>query len=278
MDEMNLREVALEVSRILEDVGKHAYQDQLSSRDLSQLSVGYPTDNCTDFSDKLIRFIENRLTYIKPFQGFWRSRPAQCNPGERYWCVGNVDGVINFNRDMAEWTLTVSLFEFNDHGSARPVLGVVHAPALGLTYLAAKGQGAIRIRRTSSGEKREKITPSTVCSLRGSVVCYGMSFIPDESQRALHVVHALAGGPADIKRIGPVSLDLCKVADGTYDAYFEPHLHQWDIPGVSAGAVVVREAQGQVCQWDGSPIHWRSENDIIASNGLVINELRQYLQ
>lgn len=277
MESMNLREIALEVARVLEDVGKHAYQDQLNPRDMTRLSLGEPAESSARLGDKLIRFIENRLTYINPFQGFWRNRPEHVRPSERFWCVGNVDGAINFNRDMAEWTLTVSLFEFNDEGSARPILGVVHAPALNLTYLAAKGQGAIRIRRTPNGEKREKIVPSTCSTLKGSVVCYGMSFIPDESQRALQVVYSLAGGPADIKRIGPASLDLCKVADGTYDAYFEPHLHQWDIPGVSAGAVVVREAQGQVRQWDGKSIHWRSENDVVASNGLIIAELQQYL-
>ena len=60
--------------------------------------------------------------------------------GERYWCVGGIDGAINFVRSMPEWTITVSLFEFNDQCSAQPILSVVHAPALGLTY------GGARIR------------------------------------------------------------------------------------------------------------------------------------
>ena len=62
---------------------------------------------------------------------------------------------------MPEWTITVSLFEFNDQCSAQPILSVVHAPALGLTYLAVRGSGAIRIRKTPLGDKREKIMPST---------------------------------------------------------------------------------------------------------------------
>ena len=77
--------------------------------------------------------------------------------------------------------------------------------------------------------------------------------------------------------MGPASLDLCKVADGTYDAYFEPSLHSWDIPAVSAAAVVVGEAQGRLRQWDGSPMSWYRTNDVVASNGLIINELREYL-
>ena len=64
--------------------------------------------------------------------------------------------------------------------------------------------------------------------------------------------------------MGPVSLDLCKVADGTYDAYFEPMLHVWDIAGIAAGTVVVWEAQGTLSRWDGERIHWRHDNDVVA--------------
>ena len=136
---------------------------------------------------------------------------------------------------MAEWTVTISLFEFDEHCHARPIMGVVHAPAMGITYMAAKGQGAIRIRRNPvGGDKREKVMPSITATLDGSVVSYGMSYVPEESKRALSAVASIAGKPADIKRVGPASMDLCKVADGTYDAYFEPHLHKWDVPAVSA--------------------------------------------
>ena len=91
------------------------------------------------------------------------------------------------------------------------------------------------------------------------------------------MVAKIAGRPADIKRVGPASLDLCKVADGTYDAYFEPHLHEWDVPAVSAGAMVIWEAQGHLTQWNGESVHWRQENDVMATNGLITNDLSQYL-
>jgi fructose-1,6-bisphosphatase/inositol monophosphatase family enzyme len=67
-------------------------------------------------------------------------------------------------------------------------------------------------------------------------------------------------------------------ADGTYDAYFEPMLHVWDIAGIAAGTVVVWEAQGTLSRWDGERIHWRHDNDVVASNGLIIRELQHYLQ
>lgn len=275
---MELRELTMEVARIAQDAGRHALTDQTNPRDLKGLQLSSSRQSTLDVDDRLSRFISNRISYVESFNGQWRDRPEQCKPGERYWCVGNIDGVINYTCNMPEWAITISLFEFNEEGSAQPILGVVHAPGLGLTYLAAKGQGAIRIRKTPIGDKREKIMPSTTEHLDGSVVSYGMSYVPEESKRALAVVSAIAGRPADIKRVGPASLDLCKVADGTYDAYFEPNLHKWDVPAMSAGAVVIWEAQAKLRTWNGGLVHWRRENDVVASNGLIVGELRPYLE
>ena len=133
----------------------------------------------------------------------------------------------------------MTLFEFNDQCSAQPILSIVHAPALGLTYLAVRGSGAIRIRKTPLGDKTRENHSFHHVVPRWFGGEFGMSPVSSESQRALDVVAKIAGRPADIKRVGPASLDLCKVADGTYDAYFEPHLHEWDVPAVSAGAVVI---------------------------------------
>lgn len=275
---MELRDLALEAARIAQDAGTYALNDQITPKDLAALSV--PAGDYSrglQVDKRLTQFMYNRLTYINAFQGKWSQRPTQMNPGDRYWCIGGIDGVINYSRNMAEWAVTISLFEVNEHGSAQPIIGIVHVPALNLTYLAARRAGAIRIRQTPLGEKREKIMPSTTNSLEGSVLAFGMSYRPEESKQALEVVAKLAGKPSDIKRIGPASLDLCKVADGTYDAYFEPHLHTWDVAATSAGAVVIWEAQGELSAWNGDLIHWRSDNDVVASNGLLTDELRPYL-
>ena len=174
-----LRELAVQVSRIAEDAGKHALKDQLMPKDLVTLNtVQRDYSRGLKVDDRLSQFIYNRLTYIDPFKGRWEDRTDEWAPGDRYWCVGGVDGVINYSRSMAEWSVTISLFEFNEFGSAQPILGVIHAPALNLTYLAARQQGAIRMRKTPVGEKREKIMPSTVSHLDGSIVSFGMSYLP----------------------------------------------------------------------------------------------------
>ncbi|WP_033515880.1 inositol monophosphatase family protein, partial [Bifidobacterium cuniculi] len=191
---MELRELAMQAASIAQDAGKHALNDQITPKDLGALDIGSRDySRGLDVDHRLAQFIYNRLTYVDGFQGRWEDRPEHGAPGSRYWCIGGIDGVINYSRNMAEWAVTISLFEFNEHGSAQPIIGIVHVPALALTYLAARGQGAIRIRRTPLGEKREKIMPSTTTKLDGSVVAFGMSFKPEDAQQALDVVYRLAG-------------------------------------------------------------------------------------
>ncbi|MBT1180121.1 inositol monophosphatase family protein [Bifidobacterium vespertilionis] len=277
---MECRELALRAADVAMEAGKHALQEQMNPHDLKMMSR--PTSKreqfTSDVDDLLIRFVRNRLIHVDPYDGFWEEESGNLKPGGRYWCVGHIDGVINYMRNMSEWTVTISLFEVDENGEGKPILGVVHAPALGVTYVAARGNGAIRIRKTPIGDKREKAVPSITPTLDGAVVSFGMSYFAKEAERALRTVTALsAGKPADIKRVGPASLDLCKVADGTYDAYFEPMLHSWDIPAVAAGAVVVWEAQGQLSQWNGEDIHWNRGNDVLATNGLITKDIQQYL-
>ncbi|WP_018143079.1 inositol monophosphatase family protein [Alloscardovia criceti] len=279
---MDLQQLAMQVARVAQDAGQHAAQDQLTphavaidSEETERLDKEKYT---SDVDDNVVRYLREKITEINPLDGFWEEVGSQRTPGAYYWCIGRIDGSLNYMRNMPEWTITVSIFSIDEQGQATPVMGVVHAPALNVTYVAARGYGAIRIRRSAIGDKREAIMPTTKSTLKNSVVSFGMSYFASESKRALYTVSALAGLPSDIKRVGPTSLDLCKVADGTYDAYFEPSLHSWDIPAVSAATVVVWEAQGRLRQWDGSEISWYHTNDVVASNGVIMDELGQYLQ
>ncbi|BAR07082.1 putative inositol monophosphatase [Scardovia inopinata JCM 12537] len=280
----NLRHIAQQLYDAIVEAGRNALQVQISPRIFNAreaLSVDtsqtYRELVTASVDEDVLRFMRHKVDSIAPLDGYWEEVGTSRRPGGHYWCIGKVDGAINFVRNMSEWTLTLSLFEINETGAAYPILGIVHAPALGMTYLAVRSEGAIRIRHTSSGDKRQRIIPTTTRTLAGSVVSFGMSYFAQEPRRAIDAVARMAGLPADIKRIGPASLDLCKVADGTYDAYFEPTLHHWDIPAVSAGSIIVWESGARLRRWDDSEINWYENNDIVASNGLITDELQKYL-
>ncbi|MDD6461661.1 MAG: inositol monophosphatase family protein [Bifidobacteriaceae bacterium] len=274
-----LRSLTFEISTVANHVGDRALRSQLRphGNQVKQEEPGAALT--TDVSDDIMHMLRAEVSAIDPLNGFWEDGGADLTPGNRYWSLCPLDGTINYLRNLSEWTITIAILEVNESRQVYPVLGVVYAPALGLMYLAARGEGAIRVRHSPQGdEKREAVIPSATKTLDGSVICFGMSYFPEESKLALRTAASIAGLPADIKRIGPASLDLCKVADGTYDAYFEPALHSWDVPAVAAATVVVWEAQGTLERWDGAQIAWNSDNDVLATNGVLRDEICGYLR
>ncbi|MDD6373634.1 MAG: inositol monophosphatase family protein [Bifidobacteriaceae bacterium] len=274
-----LRNLTIEISKIATQAGAMAVRTQMRPHSTQLKHENEGAAYLTDASNSVLQYLRSAVAEIDPLNGFWEDGVSERIPGNRYWSLCPIDGTINYQRNLNEWTITIAILEINERGAAYPVLGVVYAPALGLMYLAARGEGAIRVRHTQQDEeKREAVIPSATEHLDGSVVCFGVSYFPQESKQALEIVASMAGHPADIKRIGPASLDLCKVADGTYDAYFEPRLHSWDVPAVAAATVVVWESKGTLERWDGSEIDWTSDNDLVATNGLIRDEIIGYLQ
>ena len=279
----DLRNLALKVAGLLEEAGQHALHDQLNPRNLAQPS----TENADrgpryklEVDNKIMRFMSARIADIAHFDGFWTTRPAESRPGQRYWYIGKIDGVINYVRRMSEWTVTAALFEFGPDNEPKPIIGIVHAPALGLTYLAARGAGAVRIHKTAVGEKRDKVVPSMTSSLDGSVLSYGMSSSPaNRSVRSMWWRRLPDARPTSRPR-GPQSRPR-PVQSGRrhrHDAYFEPHAARVDIAGIAGRHRSGLGAQGTLSRWDGERIHWRHDNDVVASNGLIIRELQHYLQ
>ena len=81
---MELRQIALEVARILRDAGKHALNDQMNPHDMRKLEVSEDCFHFTSDTDKrLQQFISNRLTYVNVFDGFWQLQIGRASCRER---------------------------------------------------------------------------------------------------------------------------------------------------------------------------------------------------
>ena len=82
---MDLQQLALEAARVAQDVGKHAFQAQANPSSMVEVHIpdvpGEPP--VLPVNERLVPFIENRLTYLARFHGFWHDRPEHCQPGER---------------------------------------------------------------------------------------------------------------------------------------------------------------------------------------------------
>jgi myo-inositol-1(or 4)-monophosphatase len=170
------------------------------------------------------------------------------------WFVDPLDGTANFVHGFPVVGVSVGLV-----ADGRPVVGVIHAPMLGLVYAARLGGGATcngEPIRVSAREPEESIcaTGFPFRAKRDRLPQYFPVF-----ERALRTFE-------DLRRAGAASLDLAWTAAGVLDGYFEQALGTWD---VAAGAILVREAGGVVTDWAGDDRAWLRSGDIVAGAGPV---------
>ncbi len=144
------------------------------------------------------------------------------------WIIDPLDGTTNYLYGHPQWSVSVGI-EIDGVGS----VGVVDAPMLRETYSAAIGQGAFC--------NDAPVRVSACDSLGQALVATGFGY--EASLRAWQgaIVHTLLPEVRDLRRGGSAALDLCFVASGRVDAYYERGCNAWDL---SAGSVIVREAGG----------------------------------
>jgi myo-inositol-1(or 4)-monophosphatase len=160
----------------------------------------------------------------------------------RYWLVDPLDGTTNFVHGFPIVGVSIALVE-----EGRPIVGVIHAPFLGETYLAAQGRGAT-LERADGSLEHLRVSRRTV---EQAVVGTGFPFRKKEQlARYLRVLHRALESFEDLRRPGAASLDLAWVAAGVFDGFFELGLGPWD---VAAGVIVIQEAGGIVTDWTGGP-------------------------
>ncbi len=177
--------------------------------------------------------------------------------GQGLWHVDPLDGTTNYAHGHPQFCTSLAL-----ELDGQLVLGVIHAPALGLTWVARLGGG---VSRNGSAVEVSRTT-SLSNSLCASGFPYDRRTNPDNNISEFAAVMRRCQG---IRRAGSAAIDLAFVSDGTHDGYWEKRLNSWD---VAAGVVMVREAGGRVGGLDGSSIP-PCPDILVASNGRIHDEL-----
>ena len=165
-------------------------------------------------------------------------------PSGYNWIVDPLDGTNNFLAGMDYFSVCLSLCE-GDH----PLLGVVHRPILNETYYATRGGGAF-LKRGETRAKRLEIAPLKR-PLKECIVSTGFSTEKgikrdwefDSFKKILKSTRA-------VRRMGSASLDMCLVAQGIFDGFWEIGLAPWD---VAASGVICEEAGLQISDFKGRP-------------------------
>jgi myo-inositol-1(or 4)-monophosphatase len=198
-------------------------------------------------SEAAIRSVLERATPDVPILGEEQGGSA----GERYWVVDPLDGTTNFLLGFPVVAISIALVE-----TGRPIVAVVRAPMLNLSFSATRGGGAFGgrdpLRVSARGPGRAVV--ATALPFRDRTL------LP----RYMPVLDAVFAGVEDIRRAGAAALDLAWVAAGVFDAYFELNLSAWD---VAAGALLVEESGGVVTDWEGGSAYLTG--DVLAGSPLT---------
>jgi myo-inositol-1(or 4)-monophosphatase len=168
----------------------------------------------------------------------------------RVWHVDPLDGTTNFTHGLPLFGVSVGLCEGN-----LPVLGVVTAPALGWTFVGALGLGA-----TFNDRKAET---SGIEHLDRVLLVTGFPYVPDTPNHNVPEFAAFMHASQGVRRLGSAALDLCFVACGWLDGYWERNIKSWDLV---AGAAIVLAAGGSVCDPGGGPF-LPATGSVVATNG-----------
>jgi myo-inositol-1(or 4)-monophosphatase len=215
-------------------------------------------DLVTEFDVKSEALIVSRLSQQTPELGLVAEEGGGQVRAVTWFC-DPLDGTMNFVHGHPFWAVSIGLLE-----QGTPLAGAVVAPALGLSWVAFAGGPALR--------NGEVCRVSETSDLEQALVATGFPAdrrtAPANNLDSFARVKKVAQG---VRRCGSAAIDLCLVADGTYDAYWERRLNAWD---VAAGAAAVLSAGGRLGALDGGPADLQ-HGQLIASNGRVHDVLRE---
>ncbi len=180
---------------------------------------------------------------------------------KRIWYIDPVDGTTNFAHSYPFFAVSIGL----EVDGVR-TLGVVYNPSADEMFWALKGEGA----RLND----QPIIVSSIETLETSLLATGFPPNTAEAEHAnMEQFKRLTGLSHGVRRDGSAALDLCFVACGRLDGFWERKLSPWDI---AAGSLIVEEAGGTVSDFHKGPLSLERGN-ILATNGLVHNEIIEAL-
>ncbi|WP_308205904.1 inositol monophosphatase family protein [Mycolicibacterium gadium] len=189
-----------------------------------------PTDPVTVVDTETEALLRDRLAVLRPGEPVMGEEQGGTNDGRLTWVLDPIDGTVNFVYGLEAYAVSVGV----QRGGAS-VAGAVVNVATGALYSAAVGHGA----GLQHGGTTTRLRASAANELSMSLVGTGFSYASEKRTRQAEVLTAVLPAVRDIRRFGSCALDLCMVAAGSLDAYYEDGVHVWDW---AAAALIAAEA------------------------------------
>jgi myo-inositol-1(or 4)-monophosphatase len=219
-----------------------------------------PVDLVTQFDRDSEDLLRERLGQLGlPIVG--EEGGGTCSSGGAAVYVDPLDGTTNFVHGHPFWCVSIGVVV-----GCQPVLGVVVAPSLGLEWAGFVADDGTRQAFRSPNGAEEPCAVTEVTAFDDALLATGFPYdrrtSPDNNFDAFVAIKRRCQA---VRRCGSAALDLCLVADGTYEGYWERKLRPWDIAG---GAAMVRAAGGRVTDFDGGDT-FVATGHIVATNGAL---------
>lgn len=177
------------------------------------------------------------------------------------WIIDPVDGTVNFAHGIPLCCVSIAVEK-----DGVVILGAVYNPFMNEMFVAEKGKGATLNGNPIHVSKQDVFLKS--CLVTGFPYVY-----KDQPNGPLEVFGKLIRQGIPVRRLGSAAIDLCWVAAGRFDGFYEHHLQAWDS---AAGFLMVEEAGGKVTDFEGNPFS-PYQPKILATNGRIHDELKSYL-
>lgn len=173
---------------------------------------------------------------------------------EYYWFIDPIDGTTNFAHGIPHFAVSMAMTD----RERNPLVSVVYNPVFNECFTAARGHGA-----TLNG-RRLQVT--TIERLQQGVLGSGFSTHKEKALENLRYWQTFMMNVRDLRRFGSATLDICYVAAGRLDGFWEANINPWD---VLPGALCVMEAGGQVSDYSGGMTRLVTGAEVVASNGRI---------
>lgn len=193
-----------------------------------------PEDMVTDADLAAEEVVREVITRLRPNDAISGEELAETSTvkSQIRWSIDPLDGTVNFTRGIPFFATSVAAL---DLATGKWLAGAVVAPMLDVSYFAGKGLGATKLSATGS----TKLSGPTT-SRATKIVATGFSYSAQAREQQFRDLAQVMQSFVDVRRMGSAALDICLVADGTFDAFYESHLkeHDW------AAAMLIAEEAG----------------------------------
>ena len=251
----DLKEVLMEAIRESGAIIQHYFQGQFTVESKEGININNLVTEVDNLSeDKIISIIKKYC----PTHSIISEESGEDNQDSEYqWIIDPIDGTVNFAHGIPICCVSIGLKKGNDL-----IYGAVYNPMMNELFFAEKGKGA-----TLNGIP---ISVSKKSDFRKACLVTGFPYKwPDTREHPIKVFERFVMEGLPVRRLGSAAIDLCWVACGRFDGFWEYNLSSWD---VAAGYLIVEEAGGRITNFDGDK-YSVFDKQTLATNGYIHEEM-----